>query len=106
MRRRRKSTKMGQVMFGSSTLSRRERQGVAARYLNLSFQPHGPSRAKNRADLHGDEDRGDTFPWRLEQQKHAETYGNHDGLRRNQSFAVLHPHERSPKDKIFNKKLL
>ena len=96
----------GQILFGTSTLSRRERQGVAARRLNFSFQAHGPSCAEDRADLHRDEDRDYAWPWRLEQQKRAETYGNHDELGRNQSFAVLCPHWRSPKDRSLNKKLL
>src|SRR5438034_5570263 len=94
-----------QILFGTSRLSLRERQ-AAARRLNFSLQAHAPSCAHNGADLHRGKDRDDALPWRLEQQEHAETYGNHHNLRRNQSFAVLRPHESSPKDKSFNKKLL
>src|SRR5436853_2774329 len=81
----------------TSTLSRRERQAVAARGLDFSLEAQAPACADDSADLHRDEDRGDSLPWRLEQQKHAETHNRHDDLRGNQGFAVLSPHERSPK---------
>ena len=94
-----------QILFGTSRLSLRERE-AAARHLNFSLQAHGPTCPEDRADLHRDKDREDPLPWRLEQQERAETYSQHDKLRRNQGFAVLRPHEQSPKDKSFNKKLL
>src|SRR2546421_7140346 len=94
-----------QIMFETSRFSRREREGVARR-LNFSPQAHGPTRAEDGADFHRDKDRDHPLPWRLEEQKRAETYRKHDKLRRNQSFAVLRPHVPSPKDKSLNKKLL